>query len=46
MDLENDDQIRDEENKPFQGVMLIKAMAVLFVVAIYVVIFLKILFLQ
>lgn len=46
MDLENDDQVHEEENKPFQGVMLIKAMAVLFVVAIYVVIFLKILFLE
>ena len=45
MDLEHDDR-EQEESKPIHGAMLIKAMAVLFVVAIYLIIFLKILFLQ
>lgn len=44
--MEIDDEQREEESRPFHGAILVKTLAVLFVVAIYVVIFLKILFLQ
>lgn len=45
MEFEHDDPGEDE-SRPFHGAILVKVLAILFVIAIYVVIFLKILFLE